>query len=91
MAAKEERMSALKQVNLDFSEPKFIDEEKKTEMISFRSGEKFKTDLLVISRAKNIDLSVLIHEYVIKGYLEDYKNLLLLQANGNKTVKDLLR
>lgn len=60
-------------------------------MISFRSGEKFKDDLLAIANAKNVDLSVLIHEYAIKGYLEDYKNLLLLQMNGQKTVKELLR
>ena len=83
-------MSVLKQVNLDFSAAKFIDEEKKTEMISFRSGEKFKADLLAIANAKKIDLSVLIHEYAIKGYLEDYKNILLLQANGDKTLKELL-
>ena len=82
----------LKQFSLDFSAAqKFIDDEKKTEMISFRSGEKFKTDLLSIAEAKNVDLSVLIHEYAIKGYLEDYKNILLLQINGQKTVKELLR
>ena len=84
-------MSALKQLSIDFSAPRFIDVEKKTELISFRTGEKFKADLTVIAAAKNIDLSVLIHEYAIRGYLEDYKNLLLLQANGQKTIKELLR
>lgn len=82
----------LKQPSFDFSSPKtFVDDEKRTEMISFRSGEKFKSDLMAIATAKKIDLSVLIHEYAIKGYLDDYKNILLLQVNGQKTVKELLR
>lgn len=83
-------MPALKQLSIDFSAPKFIDEEKKTELISFRTGEKFKSDLMAIAAAKNVDLSVLIHEYAIRGYLEDYKTLLLLRANGHKTVRELL-
>jgi hypothetical protein len=33
----------------------------------------------------------LIHEYAIKGFLEDYKTLLLTRANENRTVKELLR
>jgi hypothetical protein len=84
-------MPALKQINFDFSAPRFIDEEKKTELISFRTGEKFKADLAAIAVTKNVDLSVLIHEYAIRGYLEDYKTLLLIQANGHKTVKELLK
>ena len=80
------------QINLDFSKPRFIiDDEKKTELISFRAGEKFKSDLQTISKAKNIDLAVLIFEYAVQGYLNDYKNLLLIQANGQKTVAELLR
>lgn len=81
-----------KQLNLDFSFPsKFIDDEKKTELVSFRTGSKFKSDLNAIAKAKCIDLAVLIHEYAIKGYLEDYKNLMLLQMNGKRTVQELLR
>lgn len=81
----------LKQLNIDFSAAqKFIDDEKKTEMISFRAGEKFKDDLISIAAAKKIDLAVLVHEYAIKGYLEDYKNIMLLQMNGQKTIKELL-
>ena len=83
-------MSVLKQFKFDFSAPRFIDEEKKTELISFRTGEKFKADLAAIAASKKVDLSVLIHEYAIRGYLEDYKNILLIQANGNKTVRELL-
>ncbi len=79
------------QLKLDFSSRLVIDDEKKTELISFRMGDKFKTDLSSVALAKGIDLSVLIHEYCIKGFLEDYKNILLLQMNSRKTVKELLR
>ena len=80
------------QLTLDFSRPrKLIEDEKKTDLISFRTGSRFKADLVSIAIAKNIDLAVLIHEYAIKGYLEDYKNILLIQMNEKKTVKDLLR
>ena len=79
------------QLKLDFSQRLVIDDEKKTELISFRMGDKFKSDLSSVALAKGIDLSVLVHEYCIKGFLEDYKNILLLQMNGRKTVKELLR
>ncbi len=80
------------QLNFDFSQTiNLFSDEKKTELISFRTGEKFKLDLTLIARAKKIDLAVLIHEYAIQGYLEDYKNLLLTQMNEKKTVKELLR
>lgn len=78
-------------MKLDFSQTRLVDDEKKTELISFRTGDKFKSDLLAIARAKNTDLAVLIHEYAIKGFLEDYKNLLLIRVNENRTVKELLR
>ena len=82
----------LKQLKLDFSFPaSFIDDEKKTELVSFRTGSKFKSDLPSIAIAKGIDLAVLIHEYAIKGFLEDYKNIMLLQMNGKKTVQELLK
>lgn len=80
------------QLNLDFSKPHFpIEDEKKTELVSFRAGGKFKSDLQAIARAKNVDLSVLIFEYALQGYLSDYKNILLIQANGHKSVAELLR
>ena len=80
------------QVGLDFSKPKIpIDDEKKTALVSFRAGDKFKSDLQAIAKAKNIDLAALIFEYALQGYLSDYKNILLIQANGQKTVAELLR
>jgi hypothetical protein len=29
-------------------------------------------------------------EYVIAGFLDDYKTMLLIESNGKRTVKDLL-
>lgn len=78
-------------MKIDFSQTRLVDDEKKTELISFRTGDKFKADLVAIARSKNTDLAVLIHEYAIKGFLEDYKTLLLTRANENRTVKELLR
>ncbi len=79
------------QLKLDFSRPiTLLEDEKKTELISFRTGSRFKEDLCAIARAKGIDLAVLIHEYAIDGYLEDYKKILLLQMDGKKTVRELL-
>jgi len=81
------------QIRIDFSTPKIIDvdTEKKDQLVSFRIGEKMKSDLEMIMRAKGIDtISKLCHEYVIAGFLEDYKSLLLIQANGTSTLKELL-
>ena len=80
-------------MKLDFSQasnPIRIGTGKKTEMISFRAADDFKRDLQAIAEAKDIDLAVLIHEYALKGYLEDYKNIMLLRMNGQKTVHELL-
>lgn len=79
------------QIKLDFSQLKIVDDEKKTELVSFRAGEKFKSDLQAIAHSKKVDLSALIFEYALKGYLEDYKNLLLLQANGHAPISELLK
>lgn len=76
---------------LDFSTPRIIDPEKKTEMVSFRTGEKFKSELLAIAKAKGVDLAVLINEYVISGYLQDLKTVLLNQAKGHMKISDLLK
>lgn len=80
----------VKQIRFDFSTPHLIDDEKKTELVSFRAGSKFKTDLSSIAQAKGVDLAFLVHEYAIKGYLEDYKNIMLMNINGKKTVQELL-
>lgn len=81
----------MQQLKIDFSAPKIpVEDEKKTELISFRVGEKFKADLDVIAKAKNIDLSKLCQEYMLKGFMEDYKTILLIEFNGNRTLRDFL-
>lgn len=44
-----------------------------------------------VAQAKGTDLSSLVMEYVVNGYLEDLKEILLIQAKGNVTVRDLLK
>lgn len=79
-------------MKFDFSRPIHpIDDEKKTELISFRAGGRFKDDLAAIAQAKGVDLAVLVHEYAIAGFLEDYKRIALFQLNGKRTVQELLR
>ena len=79
------------QYKLDFSKPKSaITDEKRDQTITFRTGEKFKKDLTDMAQAMRCDVSALIFEYAIRGYLEDYKNVLLMQAHGEKRVRDLL-
>ena len=82
----------MNQLKLDFSRPiNLVEDEKKTELISFRAGSKLKADLLSIANAKGVDLAVLIFEYAIKGYLEDYKTIAIYELNGKKTVQELLK
>ena len=79
------------QLKLDLTNPKVsIVHDSKTVPVAFRAGEDFKEDLLKMAKAKNIDLSELLFEYVLNGYVNDYKNLLLIQSNGSKTVAQLL-
>ncbi|PKN20909.1 MAG: hypothetical protein CVU71_03780 [Deltaproteobacteria bacterium HGW-Deltaproteobacteria-6] len=59
--------------------------------LSFRVTDKFKTDLHDMARIKGVSLSDLCCEYLINSYTEDYKNYLLLQQSGDKTLRDLLR
>ena len=81
------------QLKLDFSRvtAAALSDEKKIDLISFRVTEKLKTDLASVAQAKGTDLSSLVMEYVVKGYLEDLKEILLIQAKGNVTVRDLLK
>jgi len=78
-------------MNLDFSKPHLpIEDEKKQALLSFRVGEKFKSDLESICKAKGVGMSELLFEYSIKGFLDDYKTILLIQNNGRATLRDLL-
>lgn len=80
------------QFSLDFSKPYLpIEDEKKQALISFRVGEKFKSDLEAVCSAKGIGMSELLQEYAIKGFLEDYKTILLIQSNHKTTLRELLK
>ena len=82
----------MQQIKLDFSQPRIpVDDEKKTELIALRVGEAFKHNLELVARAKGVDMSKICHEYIIKGFLDDYKNVLLNQLNGKMTLDELLR
>jgi hypothetical protein len=81
-----------KQINLDFSRPHLpIEDEKKSALISFRVGEKFKADLEAVCTAKNVGMSELLYEYSVNGFLDDYKTILLIQSSGKSTLRELLR
>ncbi len=79
------------QAKLDFSTPISIPEEKRDQTITFRTGERFKDDLTALAQAKGVDVSALIFEYAIKGYLDDYKTLLLLQVHGDRPLREMLK
>lgn len=81
------------QLKLDFSRvtAAALSDEKKIDLISFRVTEKLKSDLAYVAQAKGLDLSALVYEYVVKCYVEDLKEILLVQSKGNVTVRDLLK
>ena len=80
------------QIKLDWTNPRSpVEEEKKQALISFRVGEKFKSDLEAVCIAKGIGISELLQEYTIKGFLEDYKTILLIQSKGRVELRDLLK
>jgi hypothetical protein len=80
------------QVKLDWANPRTpIEEEKKQALVSFRVGEKFKSDLEAVCIAKGVGISELLQEYAIKGFLEDYKTILLIQSKGRMELRDLLK
>jgi hypothetical protein len=78
------------QLNLDFSKPISIPEERRDQTITFRTGIKFKDDLSALAIAKGVDVSALIFEYAIQGYLSDYKNILLMQVHGDRPLREML-
>ncbi|MFA5377572.1 MAG: hypothetical protein WC455_17610 [Dehalococcoidia bacterium] len=80
------------QVKLDWSNPRSpVEDEKKLNLIAFRVGDKFKSDLEMVCGAKGVGMSELLHEYAIKGFLDDYKTILLIQSKGRTELRDLLK
>ncbi len=79
----------MQQFKLDFNAPCPVEDEKKTELISFRIGGKLKSDLEYIAQAKKCNLSELCHEYLARCYVEDYKTLSYIEIHGKKTLREL--
>jgi len=78
------------QVNLDFTRPLPDKSDKRDALTTFRTSPEFKADLVAMAARKKVDVSALINEYAIKGYLEDYKTVLLTQVHGDRPLRDLL-
>lgn len=79
------------QINLDFSAPSIIPEEKKDTLISFRVGETFKAQLSDMAKVRGLSsLSDLVALYVIRKYSEDYERLLTLSHQETIPIRDLM-
>ena len=79
------------QLNLDLSPVRAIDPGKKTERITFTGSEDLKEFLAKFALKQNTTVSELIQRYVISGLQSDLGNILLVQANGQKTLNELLK
>jgi hypothetical protein len=84
----------MKQISIDFSNPVGLaNDNKRMTPASFRTWASFKAELEAMAKLKgnNWDFSKLCNEYLIRGYLEDKKTILLNQLHENTTLKDLLK
>ena len=80
------------QVNLDFSRPAIsVDCGKKTERITFSASSDLREFLNTFSMKQNTSISELCQKYIIDGLQRDLGTMLLIQANGEKNLMDLLR
>jgi len=80
------------QINLDFSRPfPSADNGKKTERITFTGSSDLKEFINQFSNKQNITVSELVQRYVIEGLQRDIGNILLLQANGQKSLDELMK
>ena len=79
------------QLNLDYSPFRAIDPGKKTERITFTGSEDLKEFLSRFASKQNTTVSELIQRYVISGLQSDLGTMLLVQANAEKTVRELIK
>jgi hypothetical protein len=81
-----------RQFNLDFSRPAIsVDGGKKTERITFTASSDLREFLNTFSIKQNVSISELCQKYIIDGLQRDLGSMLLVQANGEKNLFDLLR
>jgi len=80
------------QLKLDFTRPaKIIDAGKKTERITFTGSSDLKEFLGLFSTKQNTSTSELCQKYIIEGLQRDMGIMLLLQANEQKSLLELLK
>lgn len=80
------------QISLDFSRPALsVDCGKKTERITFTGSSDLKEFLNTFSIKQGTTVSELCQKYIIDGLQKDLGMMLLVQANGDKTLTDLLK
>jgi hypothetical protein len=79
------------QINIDFTRPLPNSDDKREALITFRTSHQLKADITAIAKRMNVDVSALINEYALKGYMESYKNEMLIQIHGDTPLKDHLR
>jgi hypothetical protein len=81
----------MSQLKLDFSKPPVsVDVGKKTERISFSGSSDLKEFLNLFSNKQNISISELCQKYIIEGLQRDLSAMLLMQANKDKTLFELM-
>ena len=82
----------MSQMNLDFSRPAIsVDTGKKTERITFTASSDLREFLNTFSIKQNTSISELCQKYIIDGLQRDLGSMLLIQANAEKSLIDLLR
>lgn len=82
----------MNQIKLDFSRPaQSVDGGKKTERITFTGSSDLKEFINTFSIKQNISISELCQKYIIEGLQRDLGSMLLLQANQQKSLEELLK
>ena len=82
----------MSQMNLDFSRPAIsVDTGKKTERITFTASSDLREFLNTFSIKQNTSISELCQKYIIDGLQRELGSMLLIQANAEKSLIDLLR
>lgn len=80
------------QINLDFSRPpQSVDGGKKTARITFTGSTDLQEFLDLFSIKQGTSRSELCQKYIAEGLQRDLGSMLLIQANGEKRLIDLLK
>ena len=82
----------MQQLGLDFTKaPLLVDNGKKTERITFTGSTDLKEFLNTFSQKQNTSISELCQKYIIEGLQKDLGSMLLIRANEQKTLAELLK